>query len=111
MKWESGRWYRPCEFCIGEGCDECLEGWIQEESHPRDLLTNDARDLFQAYRMLKDYGTFPIQGGWLVQTEKFLRAMDVCDKSNGLFRNREAKKEESDRKLKEELQKVMDRGI
>lgn len=110
MKDDAGRWERPCEICLGEKCDSCAnEGWIQEQGSPPSHLTSDGRDLFHAYRMLKDYGVFPVPGGWLQQTHKFLRAVSICDQVHGMYSRRAMAKSEQIKHLQEEVRKVMGR--
>lgn len=57
--------------------------------------------------MLKDFQSWPVPGGWIKQTEKFLNAVDLCDKVRNVYRHREKQKSDEANAMREEIQKVM----
>jgi hypothetical protein len=63
------------------------------------VLTTEGEDIFQAYRMLREYNAWPRPGGWMRQTALFVEAVDLCDGARGLYRARLAEREAEAKRL------------
>lgn len=48
----------------------------------KDYISDDAIDLWNAYKWLKEYHSFPILGGWTEQSSKFIRCVKLIDLVN-----------------------------
>ena len=46
------------------------------------MITTDGVDLFEAYKTLKDYNIWPMEGGTMNQTSKFLHCVKWVDLIN-----------------------------
>jgi len=45
-------------------------------------VTNAGIELFKAYSMLKNYNVWPVDGGLVEQSAKFLKCVEWCDLVN-----------------------------
>lgn len=101
------RWERLCWACLGEKCDVCGDrGWILESVPPEQLLTEDAGELWEGYRFLRDYGIFPVPGGLVNQAARFLSTIRLCDRVNGVYVAYMRKKMEAIEKAQAELDRM-----
>ncbi|MEO7957872.1 MAG: hypothetical protein ABIW76_14390 [Fibrobacteria bacterium] len=71
------------------------------------VLSEAAADAFQGFRMLREHGAFPIHGGWVKQSAKFLSAVEFCDRAMSLYEARAKAKAEEIRQLQKQMEKVM----
>lgn len=72
-----------CHKCAGYNCEYCnYKGVILKEGPASKLITTAGADLFEAYKDLKTYNTWPVAGGTLNQTSKFLHCVKWVDLIN-----------------------------
>lgn len=77
---ESNSWQEPCIKCLGDGCKRCGErGYKERRVKPLEIVTEKGFSLFKAYKWCKNYNIFPISGGLINQSAKFVRAVEICD--------------------------------
>lgn len=108
MKGDATRWERICQWCLGNKCDACNEiGWIPEKETPVSLLTADAGDLFDAYRIFRNYQVLPVAGAWADQTVSFHDTVRLCDMVTSLYMERNAKQKEFEDKADEAIQRII----
>ncbi len=108
MERDADRWERPCEQCLGEKCGACGEtGWVWETQRPTWRLSPGAGPLFQAYRLLKEYKVFPVEGGQMKQSAVFLAAIHYCDLVHTLYAEKKKKEQEQKDKVKNRLIKLV----
>ena len=67
-----------CPACRGKGCPRCdQQGRIRITSCPREFVTDDVWELFQAMD-LADHGSWPVAGGWLDQTKTLVDGVSMA---------------------------------
>lgn len=101
----AGRWQKVCGKCFGDKCEACEQkGWSLESIPPAKQLGPEGRDLFEAYRLLKEYGAFPVAGGQGKQGAKFLEAVRLCDMVHSAYSEKAAsERAEEERKAKRKV--------
>lgn len=105
MDRHAGRWEKLCGQCLGDKCDACNQnGWTFETTPPAKQLSTEGREIFQAYRLLKEYGAFPVPGAQSQQAAVFLEAVHYCDLVHSAYA--EKKKREQDEKDRQANKKV-----
>lgn len=85
-------------------CDQT--GWVWETKRPTSGLSHETGKLFEAYRLLKEYKTFPVEGGQLKQSAVFIAAIHLCDLVHTLYAERKLKEEEQKAKVERRLRKL-----
>lgn len=80
-------WALMCTNCMGEGyvnggiCEECNgEKDIPQDRCPNSTLTDTVDELFEAWRDLQKYNTWPVLGSKFKQPAQFLQACTVLDR-------------------------------
>ena len=86
-----------CFKCLGEGCEQCENGLIAREGMPE--MNNHGLNLFHSYKWLKNHNTFPIRGGVLNQSAKFIHAVEWCDLVSSKYHKAEQQNENEKRRL------------
>lgn len=62
-----------------------MRGEIIYDSKPDKVITNAGIGLFKAYKFLKNYSTWPVDGGVIKQTSKFIKAIEYMDGINSQY--------------------------
>ena len=103
----ASRWERLCEVCLGEKCEKCkVSGWTLEDGSPLDQITDEGKDLFSAYRFLKEFNLLPAPGPWLYQTEKFRRALDFVSRVTQAYQARRRQQEADLNRMREAMERM-----
>jgi len=75
-----------CSMCLGTGCLDCGgRGHKKVNDRPLDIVTKEGDTLIKAYKWLKNYSIFPVDGGLQNQSAKFARAVEYCDIVNSSY--------------------------
>lgn len=76
---------------------------------PSEVMTAEGADLFQGWRMLREFQTWPTAGGWLRQSAKFISGLDICDQAVVLYRGRIKEREKEAQTLAAEAARLFGR--
>lgn len=99
-----------CYICTGSGsvgkeiCPECDgQKKLFIEGKPLDSVTRAGNLLFEAYKFLKTYSVWPVEGGILKQSSKFIRCIRWCDFVNYTSKDQTDKENKARAELKNKL--------
>jgi len=104
---QTGKYDVVCWVCAGSGCQFCNEnGTIKLKKSPNKLLTTAGHIYFKCYAAFKNYGIWPIRGGYLDQSSKFVKVFEYCDKIIKRLNDEKSEIEAAEAKLKADQAKL-----
>lgn len=75
-----------------------------ETTSPASQLGPEGREIFQAYRFLKEYNVMPVPGAQAQQAAVFLEAVNYCDLVHSAYAEKKASEQkEEERKAKRKI--------
>jgi hypothetical protein len=97
-----------CHQCLGEGCSECIEGFVTAEKEDNEIDEKPYKNLlsggaFNDYVWFTKYNELPDPGTWKDQKAKFIKVIRWCDMVTARWREMMEERKKAAQKLSQML--------
>ena len=97
-----------CEVCLGDGCKQCGDrGILKHTGRLADSITKAGYSLFEQFKFLKSYNIWPVDGGLIRQSCKFIACIKWCDLVNLKLEEQAKKDKDAKAGFADKFQKML----